>query len=54
MVLNLPWQTSWQALKEFFSPAGNITRADIAVDDTGRRGRPTHSLTHSFVNSLST
>lgn len=36
VVLNLPWQTSWQALKEFFSSAGNVARAEVAVDDTGR------------------
>lgn len=36
VVLNLPWQTSWQALKEFFSSAGNIVRADIPTDDNGR------------------
>jgi Y-box-binding protein 1 len=36
VVLNLPWQASWQALKEFFSTVGNIARADIAIDDTGR------------------
>ena len=36
VVLNLSWQTSWQALKEFFSAAGKIVRADIATDDNGR------------------
>jgi hypothetical protein len=36
VVLNLPWQTTWQALKEFFTAAGTITRADVAVDETGR------------------
>lgn len=36
VVLNLPWSTTWQALKEFFSGLGNIVRADIALDESGR------------------
>lgn len=36
VVLNLPWSTTWQALKEFFSGSGNIVRADIALDESGR------------------
>lgn len=36
VVLNLPWQTTWQALKEFFAGVGAITRAEIASDEDGR------------------
>jgi len=36
VVLNLPWQTTWQALKEFFAGVGGITRAEIASDEDGR------------------
>ena len=36
VVLNRPWQTTWQALKEFFAGVGAITRAEIASDEDGR------------------
>lgn len=36
VVLNLPWQTTWQALKEFFAGVGAIARAEIASDEDGR------------------
>jgi hypothetical protein len=33
---NLPWQTSWQDLKDHMRQAGNVVRADVFVDETGR------------------
>ena len=36
VVLNLSWQTTWRALREVFSSAGKISRADVALDDAGR------------------
>lgn len=33
---NLPWQTSWQDLKDHMRKAGNVTRADVFVDENGR------------------
>lgn len=33
---NLPWQTSWQDLKDHMRKAGNVTRADVFIDETGR------------------
>ena len=33
VVLNLSWQTTWRALREVFSSAGKISRADVALDD---------------------
>jgi RNA recognition motif-containing protein len=33
---NLPWQTSWQDLKDHMRKAGTVTRADVFVDETGR------------------
>lgn len=36
VVLNLPWHTSWQALKQFFASAGEVERADVALDESGK------------------
>ena len=36
VVLNLPWRTSWQALKQVFAAAGEVERADVALDESGR------------------
>jgi len=33
---NLPWQTSWQDLKDHMRKAGNVLRADVFVDESGR------------------
>lgn len=36
VVLNLPWRTSWQALKQYFATAGVVERADVALDESGK------------------
>eukprot|EP00238_Polyblepharides_amylifera_P000799 CAMPEP_0196570578 /NCGR_PEP_ID=MMETSP1081-20130531/721_1 /TAXON_ID=36882 /ORGANISM="Pyramimonas amylifera, Strain CCMP720" /LENGTH=219 /DNA_ID=CAMNT_0041887103 /DNA_START=38 /DNA_END=697 /DNA_ORIENTATION=+ len=38
MVQNLPWSATWQTLKDFFRPAGEITRADVAMDSGRSKG----------------
>ncbi len=37
---NLSWQTSWQDLKDHMRKAGNVVRADIFLDETGRSKVP--------------
>lgn len=34
--MQLPYTTSWQDLKDRFRQAGNIIRADVLLDTTGR------------------
>jgi RNA recognition motif-containing protein len=34
--VQLPYTTSWQDLKDRFRQAGNIIRADVLLDTTGR------------------
>eukprot|EP00192_Tetraselmis_astigmatica_P020173 CAMPEP_0117688292 /NCGR_PEP_ID=MMETSP0804-20121206/23729_1 /TAXON_ID=1074897 /ORGANISM="Tetraselmis astigmatica, Strain CCMP880" /LENGTH=209 /DNA_ID=CAMNT_0005500689 /DNA_START=492 /DNA_END=1121 /DNA_ORIENTATION=+ len=36
VVHNLPWTCSWQTLKDAFSECGEVERADIIQDSTGR------------------
>lgn len=36
VVHNLPWTCSWQVLKESFSTCGEVERADIIQDSSGR------------------
>jgi len=33
---NLSYQTSWQSLKDYFKPCGNVVYADVLRDDSGR------------------
>jgi len=33
---NLPWDVSWQALKDHFRAAGNVVHADVLMDADGR------------------
>jgi len=33
---NLPWQTSWQDLKDHMRTAGNVVYADVFLDEFGR------------------
>jgi len=33
---NLAWQTSWQDLKDHMRSAGNVVRADVFQDESGR------------------
>ena len=33
---NLPWDCTWQQLKDAFSPCGEIERADVVFDSRGR------------------
>ena len=35
-VNNLPWNVSWQGLKDHFRSAGNVTRADVFTSADGR------------------
>ena len=35
-VNNLPWNVSWQGLKDHFRSAGNVVRADVFVGADGR------------------
>ena len=34
---NLPWETTWQELKDYFAPCGDIQRADVAIGHDGRK-----------------
>lgn len=36
VVHNLPWNTTWQQLKDAFVDTGNIERADVIIDSSGR------------------
>jgi RNA recognition motif-containing protein len=36
VVHNLPWDCTWQTLKDAFSPCGEIERADVVFDSRGR------------------
>jgi len=46
-VLNVPWHTSWEALKNLFASAGTVARADVALDEQGRsRGYGTVQFSH--------
>lgn len=36
VVHNLPWDCTWQQLKEAFSPCGEIERTDVVFDSRGR------------------
>ena len=36
VVHNLPWSMTWQGLKDLFSEAGNVSRADVMTDDHNR------------------
>jgi RNA recognition motif-containing protein len=36
MVQNLPWSVTWQGLKDMFRAAGNVTRSDVAMDNSQR------------------
>jgi len=33
---NLPWDVSWQALKDHFRSAGHVVHADVMADGEGR------------------
>lgn len=47
VVLNVPWHTSWEALKNLFASAGTVARADVALDEQGRsRGYGTVQFSH--------
>ena len=35
-VSNLPWECTWQDLKDHFASAGNVVYADVMSDETGR------------------
>ncbi|KAH3900475.1 uncharacterized protein SCODWIG_00017 [Saccharomycodes ludwigii] len=35
-VANLPYSINWQALKDMFKECGNVTRADVNLDNQGR------------------
>mmetsp|Transcript_1045 Transcript_1045/g.1620 ORF Transcript_1045/g.1620 Transcript_1045/m.1620 type:complete len:334 (+) Transcript_1045:70-1071(+) len=35
-ISNLPWETSWQDLKDAFRSAGNVIRANVLLDINGR------------------
>lgn len=36
VVHNLSWSTDWRMLKEKFAPCGEVVRADVATDQSGR------------------
>ena len=36
VVHNLPWNTTWQQLKDAFVDTGTIERADVIIDSSGR------------------
>ena len=36
VVQNLPWNITWQELKDSFRQSGNVVRADVMLDDQGR------------------
>jgi hypothetical protein len=36
VVHNLPWNTTWQQLKDAFVDTGIIERADVIIDSSGR------------------
>lgn len=36
VVHNLPWDCTWQQLKDAFTPCGDIERADVVFDSRGR------------------
>lgn len=36
VVHNLPWDCTWQQLKDAFTPCGEIERADVVFDSRGR------------------
>ncbi len=36
VVHNLPWNTTWQQLKDAFVDTGVIERADVIIDSSGR------------------
>jgi len=36
VVHNLSWSTDWRALKDTFATCGNVARADVAADQSGR------------------
>ena len=57
VVLNLPWHTSWQALKQHFATAGTVERADVALDESGKsRGYGTvrYATEAQAVNAIRT
>lgn len=58
VVHNLPWDCTWQQLKDAFTPCGDIERADVVFDSRGRsRGFgivrfPTKEMAETAVNTM--
>ncbi|KAL4433466.1 hypothetical protein ABPG77_010319 [Micractinium sp. CCAP 211/92] len=58
VVHNLPWDCTWQQLKDAFTPCGEIERADVVFDSRGRsRGFgivrfPTKQAAELAVNTM--
>lgn len=50
VVHNLPWNTTWQQLKDAFADTGTIERADVIIDSSGRSRSASMSLAsnHTF------
>jgi RNA recognition motif-containing protein len=36
VVHNLPWNTTWQQLRDAFADTGDIQRVDVIIDSAGR------------------
>ena len=49
VVHNLPWNTTWQQLKDAFVDTGTIERADVIIDSSGRSRCAQWNIIHQSV-----